>query len=908
MSSTTLLDVFDLISTSYTELNDPYEIIDQLSDTDPDKWFALMFMGAQYYERFRANPRDTLSLAKALSPFQEAIGLLLDISPPEADKQHFVRENTEMYMTAISDFVSAFHDFDATALDILSGMLRRSAAVFTMLYDRFGRRADLLKAVDICDQARTLIPLEHPDTPVHLRRRGVALTLRFRFSGSLDDLNESIVSLEESVRLTPESDIDLPDRLTNLGTAYILRSEHTHSLPDANRAIAAHTRGLSFREDYVLLMNLATAVLYRFVLKRDVTDAEGAVATLEKAAGCVPKGHPELRRCLGNLGVAYTNRFEALRQLEDIDKAVSILQDALHALDGTGDETPERALHAASLGNAYLLRAEALLDAQDIHLAIETLKSAVSLTPQGLAHLQKRRYNLGRAFLRRHDLVHDPEDLTHAIIELEAAFSFKLMPEGSADQLASGCMSILADALQARSEQSSDIEDIDRAMRLSADALAALGKQEDYRRFNHLMTLASSYASRFRASSEIQDLNEAVQRYKDAMSEVLPETNDPRRQCAATQLANVLKQRHWVKNDPKDLDEAIDNYRIAATAAYGAPWSSFVAARYWARTARVRGDSSAVVLQAYGTAVELLPRVVWIGHAVADRHRQLIAVGSSLATEAAASAIEEGEYNLAVEWLDQTRAIVWSQQLQMRSSFDELRAAAPGLATELDRVSRALDTNGSRDVHPTTNYLGHTTLDKAAEEGGRRTAVEWQSWKTMLGRMKALTDVLDKIGERVDFVKKTEAPAQEQRRLAEEWDRLVAQARNIPGLDSFMRPRTFAQIVQGLDYGHVVIVNADEHRCDALALMEGLEDVVHIPLESFTYELARRLQKDLFKLLSSGNIRQRTLRAAKLVPMFNSFDMSGILTKLWQGVVKPILEYSAFSVSGLAIACEFELP
>lgn len=853
-----------------------------------------MSMGTQYYERFRANPRDIYSLAKALSPFEEAIGILLDISHPKADQQQFVREKTETYMTAISEFVSAFREFNSTAVDILSGMLRRSAAVFNMLYDRSGDRADLEKALGIGDQARTIVPPEHPDTATHRRRRGVSLMLRFRFSGDVEDINASIASLEESVRLTPETDIDLPDRLTNLGTAYVLRSEYARSVPDVNRAIAAHTRGLALREDYILLMNLATAVLHRFMLLCVVTDAEGAVATLEKAVARVPKGHPLLRRCLGNLGVAYTNRFEALHRLEDIDKAVTTLQDALHALNSTGDESPERALHTAALANAYLLRAETLLDMQDLFLAIETLKQAVALTPPGFAHLQKRRYNLGRAYLRRYELVHNPEDLAHAVVELEAALD--LLPEGHADKPSS--MSVLARALQDRFEQHSDIEDIDRALRLNMDALASLEQQDSYHRSSILMALASSYASRFRASSDMQDLDNAVQHNREAMDCFVAATDNPRRQCVAKQLANTLKQRYEATNDREDLDDAIANYRAAATAAHGVPWTSFMAAKHWARMARTRGDSPAIVLQAYGTAVALLPRVVWIGLAVADRHAQLVTVGSSLSTEAVAAAIEEGEYSLAVEWLEQTRAVVWGQQLRLRSSVDELRAVAPDLASKLDRVSCALDTNGSRDVAFTTDYLGRTTLEDAASDGGRRTAVAWQSWQGLIGHLKALTDTLDEIGGSFKVVENTEAPAQEQRRLAEEWDRLVAQAREIPGLENFMRPRTFSQIVQTLDHGPIVIVNVDQHRCDALVLMEGLDDVIYIPLESFTFAHAQRLQKSLFNLLSSGNVRQRDTRKAKLVSMYPSFDsIEDILAELWRGVVKPVLDSLAFSVS-----------
>ncbi|KZT64229.1 hypothetical protein DAEQUDRAFT_769885 [Daedalea quercina L-15889] len=877
-----------------TELDHRYNIAIQLADTDAEKWFILMTIAAQYYEQFRQF-QDTLSLAKALSPFEEAIGLVLDITPPQVDQLQFIRDKTKIYVTGMSEFVAAFREFNATALDCLSGMLRRSSAVYNMLYDRFRVREDLSMAISLCEQARSLVPEHHPDTPLHRRQRGVALTLRFRLANDVQDINESIASLEDSVRLTEESDIDLPDKLTNLGTAYVLRAEYSHSLSDVNKAIVKHTKALTLREDYTLLQNLATAVLLRFIFQRDLTDAEAAVVTLERAVRLVPDGHDlELQRCLGNLGVAYHNRFEVLHRLEDIDNAVATQQRAFRISEKTGDDNPERAIHAASLGNAYLSRAETLYDADDVHLAVETLKRAVELTPPGVAYLHTRRYNLGCAYARRYDFLHDSSDVDHAIVEFDA--SLGLLPEMHANRPA--VLSELASALQARFEVAPEtrMEDIDRAIRLSLDALSSLDTG-DYRRGAVLTTLATSHLSRFRALLDPCDIDEAIRRYEQVMDLVPAGTEDPGKQCAAMQLAHATKQRHEFRNSSDDLDAAITNYRIAATTPNGVPWSSFLAAKSWAHSASARGDDPTDILKAYGTAIELLPRVGWIGHAVADRHAQLVAVGSSLIAEAVASAIAQGEHCLAIEWLDQARAIVWGQLLKLRTSFDELRTAAPALADNLDRVSRALDTAGSRDVVPTTDFLGTARLKDVAQEG-RRTSVEWQRWRRLLEQLTGLSRVLDSIGASLEVVTDTEFRAQEQHRRAEEWDQLVAQAREIPGFENFLRPRSFPQIMEALHCSPVVVVNASQKRCDALVLMEGLDGVVHIPLESLTFDRAQHLRKGLIRLLSDYYPQQRTTRGAGMVPIDPSVrGMGDILRELWERVVKPILDSLAFSIA-----------
>jgi len=81
-------------------------------------------------------------------------------------------------------------------------------------------------------------------------------------------------------------------------------------------------------------------------------------------------------------------------------------------------------------------------------------------------------------------------------------------------------------------------------------------------------------------------------------------------------------------------------------------------------------------------------------------------------------------------------------------------------------------------------------------------------------------------------------------KLVKEWDRLLVTIRNISGFEDFLRPKMCADIMRGLpDEGAIVIINIDNDRCDALALMAGADEPMHILLPQFSYKEAERLAK-----------------------------------------------------------------
>jgi hypothetical protein len=144
-----------------------------------------------------------------------------------------------------------------------------------------------------------------------------------------------------------------------------------------------------------------------------------------------------------------------------------------------------------------------------------------------------------------------------------------------------------------------------------------------------------------------------------------------------------------------------------------------------------------------------------------------------------------------------------------------------------------------------------------------------------------------------------EEAAQRHHRLAEEWEALVARARGIPGFQDFLRPKKFAQLRKASKTGPVIVVNVHERRCDAFVLVDGLDDVVHIPLHGLSYDKARQLHHHLSQILSTAGVRARDTRAIRRVVTSRAGGFEFILSNLWTSIVKPVLDGLAFYVSQL---------
>ena len=178
----------------------------------------------------------------------------------------------------------------------------------------------------------------------------------------------------------------------------------------------------------------------------------------------------------------------------------------------------------------------------------------------------------------------------------------------------------------------------------------------------------------------------------------------------------------------------------------------------------------------------------------ATREEQL-AQWAGLAADAAACAVLDGRPELAVGLLEQGRSVLWTQALNLRSDLARLADKAPGLAERLNSVRDVLD----RPVRGTATPLSGPASG-------------------------------DTLG--ADSARVQEELVEVRRRMAREWDDVLAQVRALDGFEHFLAAVPYPELVPPpAAAGPVVIVNASAYGCHALIVEPGSEHarVVDLP-------------------------------------------------------------------------------
>jgi hypothetical protein len=119
----------------------------------------------------------------------------------------------------------------------------------------------------------------------------------------------------------------------------------------------------------------------------------------------------------------------------------------------------------------------------------------------------------------------------------------------------------------------------------------------------------------------------------------------------------------------------------------------------------------------------------------------------------------------------------------------------------------------------------------------------------------------------------------------------------LPGFETFLLPKTFSQLIPAACNGPVITINISTARCDALILLPDLyDDVLHIPLPKFTYKDAQQLQQSLYGTLKQKHILRESDRGGRLALTNPEQEFENILSQLWKGIVRPILDGMAIMV------------
>jgi len=131
-----------------------------------------------------------------------------------------------------------------------------------------------------------------------------------------------------------------------------------------------------------------------------------------------------------------------------------------------------------------------------------------------------------------------------------------------------------------------------------------------------------------------------------------------------------------------------------------------------------------------------------------------------------------------------------------------------------------------------------------------------------------------------------EQEAQAHRRLAEEYDSILARIRNLPDFSEFLRPQKSETLCNAAISGPVVIINMHNTRCDALILLPNSSRISHVPLPGSQLSVLQQMPQ------FAGPMRRADLMQRHYAPdSAIDTESSNVLEWLWCQMVEPILCY-----------------
>ncbi|KEP50336.1 putative aromatic di-alanine and TPR containing protein [Rhizoctonia solani 123E] len=772
------------------------------------------------------------------------------------------------------------HKMEPESLGTLGTLLNKR-------FERLGKLEDLNEAIECFSRGLQLIPENHADRLNYLNNIGLSWWSRFQQLGEEADLARAIEYQTEVAKLAPEDHPNKPAFLGNLGSSWTYRFQLFGNLADLSEAIICQTQAVrlapaGYTHKPTLLSNAGVLMLYRYNRFGDLTDMNTAIEYGSQAVQLTSEGHFNKPNYLSTLGNSYLYRFERMGDLVDLDKAGECQKQAVQLTPEGDAKEPVR---LSDLGGSRLRRYERLGDLGDLDDAIEHQKQAVQLTPEGCISRPDYLSNLGLSCRRRFERLNDPVDVNNAISYGEQAVG--LTPEGDIDK--PNVLMNLGCSWSSRFERSQRPTDADKAIEYQSRAVQLTPNGHIHKQM-YLNNLGHSWGRRFWILGESADLDKAIQCQTQAVEATAKDHLD--RPHNLNNLGNSLIYRHERLGSLTDLDKAVDclkeavrltaeghrdrsdhlhnlgdayvhrfellgqridlesardSFKSGAELILTNPETQIRCAQRWATCSTRLGFSP---IEAYKRLFDLIPRLVWMGLTIQGRY-SIITKINDFTAQAAAWAISIGYFNLAIEWLEEGRSIVWNQILQLRTPFDNLAGVDTGLANRLKEVAYELEGASSRTMAKTPDASTEATPNP-----------DYQAIR--------------------------------HRRLAAQWETLLAEARQLPGFHDFLRPRKVKELIRAATNGPLVIINTHSSRCDALIVFPGHDDVIHVPLDRFSEAKAVECRAQMIALIGHRGDGDKA-RGVKIRSEDTDMNQLVPLAILWTEVVSPVLDALAIT-------------
>ena len=309
------------------------------------------------------------------------------------------------------------HDDDASSAALYRGALRLAR------YDRAGDAADLERACAILAEATQAET--DPESPLLPYHHGIALLRRFERGGRMADLEQGIAAMRHVLTLVVDGIRIEGAARSMLGAMLMRRAESTGSIADLDAAVAAHRLAVTADAkpaDLALrLTNLGTAYSERF-------EAAGNVDDLDEAERCYQEARdlaPSSTVAVGGLARLWRARYRLSANIQWLDRAITAYRTLSEASDSPLAVALVHNNLSAALRDRYLARG----DSSDLDAAIEASRRALAVAPAGYLQRPMWLENLANHLRVRAMRTGSAEDRRAAIAAYEEAIAHA--PEGS---------------------------------------------------------------------------------------------------------------------------------------------------------------------------------------------------------------------------------------------------------------------------------------------------------------------------------------------------------------------------------------------------------------------------------------------------------------------------------------------
>jgi tetratricopeptide (TPR) repeat protein len=814
---------------------------------------AVHLVASLHWARHRALPftgPQGVDYQTALNLFRLIQSVRPDLVPPELRALLGGQEKQDdspsgLAAQAADLFVSCIRNSDLEMLGAVIDLFRRASdesddplekaaylanvcSAMTLRAQWTGSREAIDQAINTGHRAVGMAPAKARS--VCFGYLGAALHQRFLLFKDLTDSDAAIEATRNAIATCDLEDTHGPVFAVNLAGMLETRYHRTENDEALEAAIAAFQAVLEMSSigamRYRLSASLGDLLHDRWYRHGDPADLNQAIDLVETTltAGAAD---PDI---LSSLGAYYRARFTIYGDIDDLNESIRLIQ---AAIDAMSRDHPDRPVQLGQLSGAVRTRYAATGNATDLDLAIETGQRAVGEISSDHPARAMLLTDLMVALRLRFQLAGSRDDilaaLMHGMTALQGggaenpiilsnlSITARLQAEVTGDSqvaqtavfLARQAVTIaaedhsmrgtfhsnLATALSVWADWGDDVGRIDEAIEAARTAIEVTpDTSADWPGWRS--NLAANLMKRFRLTRDLEDMTEAISLYQDCLDAV-PE-GKPIAVYTLYNLAGAFEARFRHDGHQQSLEHAQRQYLQVAESDLISTYKRLESRESHARLCMDGGQSDKAAASYRVAIEELLPRLVWRG---LDRYSQLRQLRHfpGLASDAAAAMIEQDAPEDAVRLLEQGRSVLWAHAMETRVDWTDLRKRHPELAAEFNEICNLLDRNV---VH----------FDDVSEYDQQERATTYSP-----------------------------AELSERQRLAERHLDLLIKIQSLPGFEGFLRIPSFAELRAAADQGPVIIVNVSKHRCDALLLRPGHDDVLVVPLPTLTAaEVAHR--------------------------------------------------------------------